>query len=241
LFTELKAATPRQVYTERDFSAFMPKTIESVGQIWSINPDDVARFLRQLHPRPSMHLVAFGRRAGPDGAFALLRAVSATHLDIVFRVHAEFDIAQNVWVTPASFYGRMIVDRDSGTVPQFRLWVPTDNRLNIHLTVAQSKPQGGTKIEVFREIQRGDFVTSTRDIVHVERLELVSADQELAEALDWSEAIEMGLAWQKLKQAFYTFEEIDWVSWDQALTVAGDRKKPVLVIVLWGALDDQSC
>ena len=83
LFTDLRAATPNQIYTEREFSALMPKSVESAGQVWEIGLDGVAQFLRQFHPRPSVHLVALGRRAGPDGAFALLRAVSPTHLDIV--------------------------------------------------------------------------------------------------------------------------------------------------------------
>src|SRR5262245_5190340 len=84
-FTELRPTRPEQTYTERDFSAFLPKTVGEVGQLWALDPDRMAHFLRQFHPRPSMKLVAVGRRAGPDGAFAILRAVSASHLDIAFR------------------------------------------------------------------------------------------------------------------------------------------------------------
>jgi hypothetical protein len=237
----LRVAVPTQVYTERAFSALMPESAGSVGQIWEIDRDDVAVFLRQFHPRPTLHLVSSGRRAGPDGAFALLRAVSPTHLDVVFRIHAEFDIAQNVWLTPACFWGRMIVDKTAGTVEYFRLWVPTENRLNIHLTVAESIPKGGTEPVIFREIEHGDVVHSKRDIVRVEQMELVSANQDFSETLDWSSTIDMDEARLKLKQAFYAFENIDWVPWQRAQEAAAATQKPILAVVLWGALDDQSC
>lgn len=227
LFTELKVAVPERIYTERELSPFlMPETVQSVGQVWELDDDDVAEILLQFHPRPSLHVVSRGRRAGPDGAFGILRAVSPTHLDIFYRIHAEFDIANNVWVTPACFWGRMIVDKRSGTVEFFRLWVPTENYLNIHLTVRESI---------------SGVVDNKRDIVHVEQMELVSADRELPDTLEWSEAIDMAAAESQLKRVFYRFENIHWVPWDQALALAGQQHKPILAIVLWGALDDQSC
>jgi hypothetical protein len=241
MFTELTPAVPKQVYTEREFSAFMPETIPSVGEVWEMRGDDVAAFLRQFHPRPSLHLMSLGRRAGPDGAFAVLRAISPTQLDIMFRIHAEFDVAQNVWLTPACFLGRMIVDREAGIVRHFRLWVPTDHPLNVHLTVAESMKPNGSKPEVFRKIERGDVVIARRDIVRVEQMELVSTSREVPESPAWSEAIDVEQALHKLKSAFYVFENIEWVPWNRALDVAGRRQKPILAVILWGALDDQSC
>jgi hypothetical protein len=241
LFTELTPAIPRKVHTEREFSTFMPEKIPPVGQVWEIAPDGLAGFLSQFHRQPSLHLMALGRRAGPDGAFAVLRAVSPTHLDIVFRVHAEFDIAQNVWLTPACFLGRMIVDREAGAVSYFQMRVPTDRPLNTHLTVAQSMKPSGAKPEVFRKIERGDVVFARRDIVRVEQMELVGGNRDLPDSLVWSEAIDIEQAQHKLKSAFYVFENIQWVPWNQAVQIAGDRQKPILAIVLWGALDDQSC
>jgi hypothetical protein len=241
LFTDLKPAAASQLYTERDFSRLLPETIGSVGQIWEISPDDVAKILRQFHPQPAMHLISLGRRAGPDGAFGLLRAVSAKHLDILFRFHAEFDIAQNMWYTPACFWGRMIVDKESGTVESFRLWLPTDQPLNVHLTVAESTPRGGTQPAIFRTIQQGDRVENRRDIVHVDRMELTSANPQLGDELDWTESIDMEAAHRELKKAFYAFASINWTPWESALIAAREQRKPILAIVLWGALDDQSC
>jgi hypothetical protein len=241
MFSEFTPAVPREVYTERELSAFLPAGLPSVGDVWEMRPDDMARILRQFHPRPSMHLVSLGRRAGPDGAFAILRAASPTHLDIVFRIHVEFDIAQNMWLTPACFLGRMIVDREAGVVSHFSVWAPAEHPLNVHLTVAQSmKPWGGNP-EIFRKIERGDVVIARRDIVHVEQMGLTSANPELAESLIWSDEIDLEQAWRRLKAVFYVFEDIEWVPWREAVTFAAERHKPIMAIVLWGALDDQSC
>lgn len=227
LFADLQVAIPERVYSEREFSPLlMPESVQSVGQVWELDEDDVAEILLQFHPRPSLHIVSRGRRAGPDGAFALLRAVSPTHLDIVFRIHAEFDIANNVWLTPACFWGRMIVDKNAGTVEYFRLWLPTDNYLNMHLTVRESI---------------AGVVDNKRDIVHVDQMELVSANRELPDSLEWSDSIEMAAAQHQLKKVFYVFENINWVPWEQAQSIAADQHKPIFAIVLWGALDDQSC
>lgn len=241
LFSEFSPATERTVYTEREFSAFLPESLEGVGQTWAIAPERVVGILRQFHPQPSVRLLAFGRRAGPDGAFAILKAMSPTHLEIMFRLHAEFDLAQNVWLTPACFLGQLLIDREAGTVKTFRLWVPTDNPLNMHLTAAESKPPGGTRPTVFREIRRGDFVIARRDIVRVERMELVSDSFESQAPLAWTDSIELTTALHQLKQEFYAFESIDWAPWQQATAIAAERHRPILAFVLWGALDDQSC
>jgi hypothetical protein len=241
LFTDLKPAMASTVYTERDFSGLLPESIESVGQLWEIESDVAANFLRQFHPQPAMHLISLGRRAGPDGAFGILRAVSATHLDILFRIHAEFDISLNMWYTPACFWGQMIVDREAGTVRSFRLWLPTDQPLNVHLTVAGPMPRGAAAPAIDRKIEAGLRVGTRRDIVHVDQMELTSANRELAGDLDWPESIDEHQARRELQKAFYAFASINWVPWETALAAAHEQHKPILAIVLWGALDDQSC
>src|SRR5262249_38300839 len=121
LFTELRPDQPRQTYTERDFSGFLPEDVGEVGQLWVLDADKVTQFLRQFHPGATLHLTAAGRRAGPDGAFAILRAVSPSHLDILFRIHAEFRLTPEglpigAWYTPAYFTGRVLVNKQTGTV-----------------------------------------------------------------------------------------------------------------------------
>src|SRR5262249_16841632 len=145
----------------------------------------MAKILGQFHPRPSMHLAAVGRRAGPDGAFAVLRAVSPSHLDIAFRLHAEFYLTPDdwpahrprlpAWYTPAYFSGRVLGNRRTGTVDPFRLGLAADRALNVHLTAAAKR------------------ISDTRhahDIVRVEHMELTGGDGGLAEKVAWTKALD---------------------------------------------------
>lgn len=234
-FTELRPAVPRTTYLPRDFSAFLPESKANVGQVWALDPDRINRFLAQFHPHPSMRLVASGRRAGPDGAFALLRAVSPSHAEIVFRVHAEFLITPNVggdlqsvyaWLTPAYFHGRLLLNKDRGTVEHFQFGLPTEKALNAFLTVNPSL----LNISVLGH-----------DIVRVERMELSGGDGRLADNLIWTESLAPAEAARRLARVFYKFEEIDWVPVDQVLARARAKDRPIFAIVSWGATDDQSC
>jgi hypothetical protein len=234
-YTGLRPAVPRATYTARDFSAFLPAAAARVGQVWALDPDRVRGFLAQFHPRPSTHLVASGRRAGPDGAFALLRAVSPSHAEIVFRIHAEFFVTPDVggdlqsvyaWLTPAYFHGRLLVDKDRGTVEHFRLALPTEKALNAFLTVNPSL----LNVPVL-----------AHDIVRVERMELSGGDGGLADRVIWAESLPAAEASRRLAKVFYKFEEIDWVPVDQAPARARGRDRPIFAIVSWGATDDQSC
>jgi hypothetical protein len=233
-FTELKPALPRQTYTAQDFSAFLPATAGEVGRLWALDADRVARFLRQFHPRPSMRLVAPGRRAGPDGAFGILRAVSPSHLDIAFRIHAEFYLTPRsgpgarigAWYTPAYFSGRVLVNKQAGTVDYFRLGLATDKALNVHLTVDAS---------------RMGYGGNAHDIVRVERMELTGGDGGLAEGLRWEGALTPAEADRRLAKVFYKSLEADWVPFDRALAEARGQNRPIFAVVSWGATDDQSC
>lgn len=233
-YTGLRPAAAQTTYTERDFSAFLPEAVTDVGQLWAIDPDKVKAFLRQFHASAAMHLVATGRRAGPDGAFATLRAVSPSHLDIRFRVHAEFLVTPLdnpgplvfAWYTPAYFSGRILVNKTTGTVEHFRLALPTEKALNVFLTANPSMlgiPALG------------------HDIVRVERMELSGGDEGLVDRMSWARSLPLAEADRRLARVFYKFEEIDWAPLDQVLAQARDKKRPICAVVSWGATDDQSC
>jgi hypothetical protein len=235
-FTELRPARPQQTYTERDFSAFLPVSVGEVGQLWSLDPDKMVRILTQFHRRPSLELVASGRRAGPDGAFAILRALSPSHLDIVFRIHAEFYLTPDdwpakgplirAWYTPAYFSGRLLVNRHTRAVDHFRLALANDKALNVHLTV-EAKGIGDTR--------------QAHDVVRVERMELTGGDAALADTITWTKSLSRAEAENRLAKVFYKFLEIDWVPFDQALAQAKSRGRPIFAVVSWGAFEDQSC
>jgi hypothetical protein len=235
-FTELRPAQPEQTYTERDFSAFLPPAVGEVGQLWALDDDKVVRILKQFHPRPSLHLVAAGRRAGPDGAFAILRAASPSYLDIVFRIHAEFYLTPDdwpasqplfqAWYTPAYFFGRVVVNQRAGTVDYFHLELANDKALNVHLTVA-ARGIGDTR--------------QARDVVRVEQMQLTGGDAELVDNIPWPRELPLDEARTRLAKVFYKFLDIDWVPFDQVLAQARSRERPIFAIVSWGAFDDQSC
>jgi len=238
-FLERAPARERQTYTERDFSAFLPEQLPAVGQIWSLDPDRVAAFLRQLHPSPSMHLDGEGRRVGPDGAFAILRGMTPSHLDIAFRVHAEFDVTADLpkdmhakaWYAPAYFSGQMIVNRDKGTVEYFRLAVPTDKWLNVELTVKH--------LDI--TVQPGEKPVG-HAMARIDRMELQGGNSALAaRADDQGEAITQAEAQRRLQRVYYKFMDIQWLPFEDVLAAARDEQKPILAVVLWGNLDDQSC
>jgi hypothetical protein len=234
LFMKLKVATPTRTYTERDFSRFLPaKEPGAVGQMWAVDLDKCAEFLKQFHPNPSMRLVAKGRRAGPDGAFAVLRAVSPTHLDILLRVHAEFDVlpdrekrygvASEAWYSPGYLIGRLVINRQSGTVEYFSLGVPTDKRYNIHVTAG------------YGDLGEG------HGWMRVERMELAGGNKEGADRIRWADQIEVADARDRLAKVFYKFKEINWLAFEKVQEAARAQGKPIFVVTAMGALDNQTC
>lgn len=238
LYLSVAVDKPTKSYTERDFSKLLPpESVTVVGQPWALDPEVVAVFLKQFHPSASTHCVSVGRRAGPDGAFAILQGMSPAYLDIVFRIHAEFELAPkdpnfpaiSVWYTPACFLGRVIVNRTAGTVEYFQLGVPTDIVKNIHgtvLTAPDLDHPDGYRIYQF---------------LRAERMELAGGTLPTFEDAQWTQRMNPAVAHDKLAKLFYKFKDIDFVPFQQALATARAQKKPIFVFVALGALDDQSC
>lgn len=235
MFLTLGVTTPTKTYIGRDFSRFLPaKELGPVGQMWALDADKVAEFLKQFYPAPSMRLVAKGRRAGPDGAFAILRAVSPSHLDILFRVHAEFDVLPEylksgspqpeAWYSPGYFLGRMVIDREAKKVAYFRLGLPPEDVYNVHVSVAS-----------------GTAGSEYHGWMRVDRMELIGGNEGSVQNIAWVDRIETADALDRLAKVFYKFKEIDWLPFDRTQATAHARKKPIFVVVALGALDNQTC
>ncbi|KAK2147360.1 hypothetical protein LSH36_557g01040 [Paralvinella palmiformis] len=92
----------------------------------------IHRLLSMFHPRPFV----FSRFA-PQGSVAIVRASSKKYVDIMFRIHAEFQLNQPpfypFWFTPAQFTGNLIISKDGTKVLSFNLYVPGDKRLNVDM------------------------------------------------------------------------------------------------------------
>jgi hypothetical protein len=234
LLTESKPALPVARHGARALSAFLPQEIEAPGQMWRIEPEAAAAFLRQFHPGASMaferYHQPYGRRPGPPGAFGILRAASPEHLDVVFRVHAEFVLADGAALyTPACFLGRMLVDRRAGTVESFEMRVPADLGINLNITLTFRLPDDRKKEVTNIVFER------------VEPMELRGGDPERLAELAWDSEIDLAEAHARLKSAFYKFMDVDWVPLEDAVEVARREQKPIVCIVLTSPLEDQSC
>ena len=101
-----------------------------------------------------------------------------------------------------------------------------DKALNVHLTVDVSAT--------------GDD-RQAHDVVRVEHMELTGGDGALVENIPWTRALTPAEAHSRLAKVFYKSLEIDWVPFDQVLTLARSRDRPIFAVVSWGAFDDQSC
>jgi len=239
LLTESTPARETVTYGARELSVFLPEEIEGVGQMWAIDPERAALFLQQFHPLVSTtfdrYHQPYGRRPGPAGAFGILRAVSDRYLDLLFRVHAEFDLSEGVVLyTPACFLGRMVIDRQAGRVDYLEMHVPTDRPVNVNITLTFPHPQQPDKEVtniVFEQVDPMQLVGG--DAAALERPALEHPAEQDALALEEAQ--------ERLKSPFYKFMDIAWVPTEQVIEIAQKENKPILAVVLTSPLDDQSC
>ena len=236
LFNNLSPAHPSQEYEVDAFKAFLPKGSVPVGHVWDLDTNEVLPFLRQFHPGATgeMHInpggeaviEIFGRRIvlikvglESEGAFACLRALSPTYAEIVFRIHAEFQLDEEAraYFTPAQFTGRLILNRDNGTIRYFWLHLPPRNT-NVDINAF-----GGA------------------DMVYVPRMELIAQNAHDQRDVVWETAITENEAKDLLEASFYKFSEIERLSIEEAVAQAQAENRPIHVVLTWGVFDDESC
>ena len=236
LFNNLSPAHPSQEYAIDAFKAFFPKGSVPVGHVWKLDMNEVLPFLRQFHPGATgeMHInpggegaiEIFGRRIvlikvglESEGAFACLRALSPTHAEIVFRIHAEFllDEEARAYFTPAQFTGRLIFNRNDGTIRDFWLHLPP-RKTNVDINAF-----------------------GTADMVFAPRMELIAQNAYDQSDIVWETAITENEAKDLLEASFYKSAEIERLSVEEAIAQAQVENRPIHVILTWGVFDDESC
>lgn len=228
-------AKQRASYPTELFRPLLPPegTAVAVGETWPVDPKHLLPFLRQFHPgaTDTLHHGDFGGMPAPagvaaPGAWACLRAVGPERAEVMVRVHAEFRLegdgspGRTSWLTPAQFEGRMVVDRARGSVVAFRLALP-DQSANVDLNVASG---GGI----------------LADIGRIPRMELAGGEP-LADSLPGTREIPLEDARRSLRQRFYRFSEIDWLTLEDGLARSLESGDPLHVILLFGSLEDESC
>ena len=232
LFNNLSPANPSQAYKAAAFEAFFPKENVTVGDLWELDVNKVVPFLRQFHPGATaeMHINpgswrdAHGRRVvisgmESDGGFACLRALSSGYTEIVFRIHAEFllDKEASAYFTPAQFTGRLVLNRNSGTIREFRLYLPPRN--------------SNVDINAFH----------AADMVFVPRMELIGQNIDDQSDIVWETAITEEETKAMLAAAFYKSAEIERFPIEEIIGQAQAKNRPIHVLMTWGVFDDESC
>ena len=215
-----KPAYPLKNYSTTDFQAFLPLSTVNVGDVWDINLNEILRLLRQFHPGAITEITVFSRRTPKsDGAKACLRAISPNYAEIVLRIHAQFVLdASGVRLLPAQFAGRLVLDRKEGVIVEFSLALPPRN--------------SNVDVNAFR----------TADMAFIPRMELSTLSSRTStHEMVWKTAITEEEARKKLATAFYKFVEIEWIPIEDVVELAKKTNRPIHALVLFGALDDESC
>lgn len=224
-------------FAAKHFSAFLPSADQKLkpGTTWWIIPSlnerinhlssaryyppelatqyhSIHALLSMLHIHPFLH-----SRFGPQGTVAVIRGISINLLDIVFRMHAEFQLNKPpnypFWFTPSQFKGRILINRNSSSVFYFNMEVPSDRKLNVDMEWLNG-PQETDGMEV--------------DLGFIPQLQLIStgpsiklnninsneifihgpSDYEASISnIEWSEEIDMEDALKIIEQTMYPFKQ----------------------------------
>ncbi|MDE0011311.1 MAG: hypothetical protein OXU36_09185 [Candidatus Poribacteria bacterium] len=236
LFNNLSPAHPSQEYEMDAFKAFLLTGSVPVGHVWELDVNEVLPFLRQFHSGATseMHINPGGEAAiepfgwrivlikvglESEGAFACLRALSPTHAEIVFRIHAEFQLDKEAraYFTPAQFTGRLILNRNNGTIRDFWLHLPPRN----------------TNVDI--------NAFGSADMVFVPRMELIGQNTYDKSDIVWETAITENEAKDLLEAPFYKFSEIERLPIEEAVAQAQAENRPIHVVLTWGVFDAESC
>lgn len=226
---DFSPSMPTKEYVVDDFKAFLPASAVEIGDVWQLESHEIVPFLHQFHPGATTVL-----HNGKEGAYACLRAISSDHVEIVFRIHAELVLSSNAyeaWRAANSlnddeaksryilsqFAGQLVINLKRRSVRAFSLYLPPRN--------------SNVDIGAFEEV----------DMVFVPRMELLAANTDDYNEIAWDYSITAEEARKKLELNFYKFAEIDWLPIDEAVSQAEVTNLPVHAILVWGALDDESC
>ena len=213
----LRVAEPEKQYPSSIFQSFLPSNAVSLGGCWKIEEDGVLKLIRQLYPRSELILdIDDGEYRG---LWACLRAYNDKLAEVVFRIHARFDMDQGN-VIPSQFAGLMVVDRDKEKIVFFKTYVP-QTTLN------------------FKAGWKQDGKNYCAEIGYCPQIELSAGTYPID--AEYSESITQEEAEDKLISHYYKFHEINWVSLEDALEMAPLQQKPIHVVSIDGPIFDESC
>jgi hypothetical protein len=217
----LRVAEPEKDYPTSVFQSFLPTEPVSVGECWQIKEAGVMALLQQLNAEPNldMHIDS----GDSSNLWACLRAYNDRFADIVFRIHAEFKL-EDGWFTPSQFKGNLIIDRIEQRIAFFKMYVP----------------EGTVNFDVNWDEDKNVDYTIT-DAGFCSQMELQAGIENVAENIDFTEAITQEEAERVLSLRFYKSAQINWVSPYQAVEMVEEQVKLIHVISVDGPLVNEAC
>uniref|UniRef100_A0A3Q1IAH4 EF-hand domain-containing protein n=1 Tax=Anabas testudineus TaxID=64144 RepID=A0A3Q1IAH4_ANATE len=206
--------------------------------------------LSMFHPRPFIK-----SRFAPQGTVACIRASNDFYYDITFRIHAEFQLNDvpdfPFWFTPGQFTGNIILSKDASHVRHFHLHVPSNRSLNVDmewLYGASESSNMEVDIGYLPQLELQATGPSTPSIIVDEKGNIIDRRdgnsepiQFVFEEIHWASEISQQEAAQRMEVTLYPFKKVSYLPFSEAFERAEAEKKLVHSILLWGALDDQSC
>lgn len=215
----------------------------------------IYRLLAMFHPRPFLLT-----RFGPQGTVACIRAENKDYLDIIFRIHAEFQLNEPpllpFWFTPGQFLGNIVIQKDGSHVRSFHLAVPNNRSLNVDMEWLipegandedraegdkESRDQGGNMevdIGFLPQMELKSRLPSA--LLNEQQPDEVNTESE-SDDIKWETEISFEDAYKALEEKLYGFKKVPYLQFSDAMNQAKAENKLVHHILLWGALDDQSC
>ena len=228
---EPRPAVPHQRHEAAAFRPFLPQVPVALGEPWRVDDEAVLAFLRQFHPGAAVR-APFGGEV--PGTWALLRAVGPDAFELLLRAHAILNLDDGVVYKPAQFEGRLVIGRD-GALRSFTLALPSrDTNVDVNVPMPNAAEEKWVDAEG-NEVRMSPMAA---DIGWVPRMELTSAP---VPAPAWTHEIPDETARLALRRAFYPFAALDWLPFEEAVLAARERQKPLHLVLLFGALDDDSC
>lgn len=228
-----KTAVPEREYSGAEFAAFLPEERVAAGEIWPLDMERVLPFWRQFDPSATQKL-HHGRTG--EGAYAALRAYDDAAAEIVFRTHGEYSLNQGrVAYVPGQLSGRLLLDRRSGAVTYFNMFLPTDRSPNVVTDF-------NYEMEVEKNGKKELGRVFDADIVFVPRMELVGgATERPPDDTTWKVRVDGAALRREIQALFYESDRIEWLNVDEAALRSKESGKPIHLIAMFGVLDDESC
>uniref|UniRef100_A0A8C4N505 Selenoprotein N n=1 Tax=Eptatretus burgeri TaxID=7764 RepID=A0A8C4N505_EPTBU len=222
-------------------------SLNHLTQVFSFYQVFLHKLLSMFHPRPFVK-----SRFSPQGAIASIRAMNDRFYEIFFRIHAEFQLNEPpglpFWFTPAQFTGHITIAWDASHVRDFHLYVPSNRSLNVDMEwLFGSKEQGNMEVDIghvpqMELISEGPSLPLEIYDENGNNLELNSSDpiQFIFDDIEWESEISVQEVLNSL-ELFHVFRQVRYFPFVEVFPRARAEAKLVHSILLWGALDDQSC